>query len=803
MVACVSPADSNIDETVNTLRYAERTRSIKNAAVRNVVATPLSPAEAAALRRENQMLKLKLFQAEAKISSMSSLPASSTTTTFSTCGQSTSVTAMATSEKQDIVNNDLNGLSIKDLNIVTKLKTHCSSLEEKLHLIEEKCKATADDTLEASIRSDKWQVRCESLMDILSKNNIEVPSMKDIESGNDISIVQTLRTEIMDLKDRLKDATIDAEVSRSIAAAVVKGNGEIDTAETMALVSSSEDNNTSEYASSLSENEIEAMSAELVAMSGSIEDKEAMINQIKKERELMESMRSHFESAIESLQSEVGTLSSERDNLMTRLERENPASDDIQTKRLRERTKTLEARIKELKQKATEHSKSLRLHSQAEKKCQKLEAELLQDKKRRADLQRKLKKESEERRNEQKQARLDAARMLKDSQKLKLELNKVKEAAAKQENVLRRKAAEAMHKQKMLAERAKKRARNSGNEASGGLSSDRRDEVTSFLERELSNAISLQKLREEIEENTQLLEECEEKREVVRSQKTVGDDSTNLLRSLDSEIDLRNKIIEQLEKNVKEIFKSVQRNPTNKHSTKFLEQGFWKNLSKSEVRYLSQLTFSKLVEQQFEFDTLNTNRASRNAAEVSKAVEKERRSKEKEIFELKVQHSQDIASLLESTKSTVQQQMKTNIAPSKDTDMGSLDESMKENIDSMLNAYFTSYNSLGEKVKADLDNIKESQEGMKRLVDGMADEIISQNEAKAMLASQKKKKKKNAKKQEVHYEPEEFFESEDEMENEVEDGEDSDWSPETPMPVRKKVRKSMEEEESKKSPEPR
>ena len=150
MVACVSPADSNIDETVNTLRYAERTRSIKNAAVRNVVAAPLSPAEAAALRRENQMLRLKLFQAEAKISSMSSLPASSTTTTISTCGQSTSVTAMATSEKQDIVDNDLNGLSIKDLNIVTKLKTHCSSLEEKLHLMEEKCKATADELHDCS-----------------------------------------------------------------------------------------------------------------------------------------------------------------------------------------------------------------------------------------------------------------------------------------------------------------------------------------------------------------------------------------------------------------------------------------------------------------------------------------------------------------------------------------------------------------------------------------------------------------------------------------------------------------------------
>ena len=35
MVACCSPADSNLEETVNTLRYADRARKIKNKAVVN------------------------------------------------------------------------------------------------------------------------------------------------------------------------------------------------------------------------------------------------------------------------------------------------------------------------------------------------------------------------------------------------------------------------------------------------------------------------------------------------------------------------------------------------------------------------------------------------------------------------------------------------------------------------------------------------------------------------------------------------------------------------------------------------
>ena len=69
MVACVSPASSNAEESTNTLRYAERARNIKNAAVRNVVDRSMSPAEAAKLRKENQSLRLQLLQAQMRLAS--------------------------------------------------------------------------------------------------------------------------------------------------------------------------------------------------------------------------------------------------------------------------------------------------------------------------------------------------------------------------------------------------------------------------------------------------------------------------------------------------------------------------------------------------------------------------------------------------------------------------------------------------------------------------------------------------------------------------------------------------------------
>lgn len=36
MIACVSPADSNMEETINTLRYADRARKIKNKPIVNI-----------------------------------------------------------------------------------------------------------------------------------------------------------------------------------------------------------------------------------------------------------------------------------------------------------------------------------------------------------------------------------------------------------------------------------------------------------------------------------------------------------------------------------------------------------------------------------------------------------------------------------------------------------------------------------------------------------------------------------------------------------------------------------------------
>ena len=84
LLACASPADCNMDESINTLRYASRARKIQNTATRNLVES-ISPEEATALKRENQLLKQQVAELQQTIRALTERPqTASPTSTVST-----------------------------------------------------------------------------------------------------------------------------------------------------------------------------------------------------------------------------------------------------------------------------------------------------------------------------------------------------------------------------------------------------------------------------------------------------------------------------------------------------------------------------------------------------------------------------------------------------------------------------------------------------------------------------------------------------------------------------------------------
>jgi DNA repair exonuclease SbcCD ATPase subunit len=201
---------------------------------------------------------------------------------------------------------------------------------------------------------------------------------------------------------------------------------------------------------------------------------------------------------------EVDALTAERNDLMLKMsadenennsKRQRNGNDPPMTKRLREQIGKLQCRIDELKVKANEHERSTKMKEEAEKKCARLLAEIAEDKRRRADLQRKLKEASVEMRTEKKAAQQKASKLLKDSQRLKIELTKMKNVAQKQAAVLKRKIDQASAKEKARVELERKRrsAENmrltSSSNSNPQVNETRKTELSSWVDHEFEYSL--------------------------------------------------------------------------------------------------------------------------------------------------------------------------------------------------------------------------------------------------------------------------------------------------------------------------
>ena len=120
-----------------------------------------------------------------------------------------------------------------------------------------------------------------------------------------------------------------------------------------------------------------------------------------------------------------------------------------------------------------------------------------------------MKEEAEGRRNEKRAAEIKAMKMLREGDKLKAELNRVREAAAKQANVLKRKATEALAKQRREAEQRKRMDRSASASASAGganpsgaasvnLDKARKHSVNEWLGREIENMAMVMSTKEQV-----------------------------------------------------------------------------------------------------------------------------------------------------------------------------------------------------------------------------------------------------------------------------------------------------------------
>lgn len=215
MLACVSPADFNIDETINTLRYATSARNIKNSATRNVIKT-LSPEEAAQLMRENELLKAQVKELQETIRKMAG-----------NSDSSLALPAMVESDDEEEAVETKQGEAkrIKDLESqITELKAALTkSRKAKAQNVKDKGKKGEGGKQSGSSKSlsSESSEEDEDVYANYDEMDFNDEESKDEQSVGETSKVLYLKKEIKRLRAALRKKNIDPPEIASRGATVV------------------------------------------------------------------------------------------------------------------------------------------------------------------------------------------------------------------------------------------------------------------------------------------------------------------------------------------------------------------------------------------------------------------------------------------------------------------------------------------------------------------------------------------------------------------------------------------------------
>ncbi|MEE6508535.1 hypothetical protein FKM82_021704 [Ascaphus truei] len=411
MIACVSPADSNMEETLNTLRYADRARKIKN---KPIVNTDPQLLEMHRLKQQVQELQVLLLQVH-----VGTLPI---------------LTNMEPSDNlQSLMerNKTLEEENGKLCQEQSQYARHTAQILEKIIMTEQ-----ANEKLTCKI-DVLWQhaackVDLQRLVEIL----------EDQELKENVEVIRDLQQVIMQLQDESSGIAASIET----LAEEVKCSPE-------EKESDSEEKRSSNGVTTQHALRQAQLSKELIELNQALVQKEALARKMAQNDSQQQPMQSEYLNNIKVLESEVGVLQKEKEELVLALQSVKKDTNQAKlSERRRKRLQELEGQMIDLKKKVTEQSKLLKLQESTEKTVAKLNHEIQGMKVQRVQLMRHMKEDTEKFRVWKQQKTNEVIQLKEKDRKRQYELLKLERDFQKQANILRRKTEEAGTANKRLKE---------------------------------------------------------------------------------------------------------------------------------------------------------------------------------------------------------------------------------------------------------------------------------------------------------------------------------------------------------------
>uniref|UniRef100_A0A8D2LZH9 Kinesin family member 4B n=1 Tax=Varanus komodoensis TaxID=61221 RepID=A0A8D2LZH9_VARKO len=466
MIACVSPADSNMEETLNTLRYADRARKIKNKPVVNI---DPQAAEINRLRLQVQELQVLLLQAHG-----GTLPVS--------IGGEPSENLQSLAERNH---------SLMEEN--EKLSRGLSEAAGQIAQMLERIILTEQHNEKISLKIEELQQHDALKLDLQKV----LETLEDEELRKQVELFCNLQQAIAQLPVRASEADLDVQQSSE------------------------------EYATRHALHQAQ-MSKELLELNKALALKEALAKKMSQNDSQLEPIQHLYQTNIKDLEGQVAKLQKEKEDLVVALHM--TKKDVTQAKlseRRRKRLQELEGEMTDLKKKLKEQSKLLKMKESSEQTVSKLNQEIRAMKSQRVQLIRQMKDDAEKFRQWKQQKDKEVIQLRERDRKRQYELIKLEQDFQKQATVLRRKAEEAAAANKRLKDALQKqreavdKRKESQNRGIEGIAA----RVKSWLANEVEILVSIEEARGHLND---LLEDRKTLAEEIASLKEKRDAGENL-----------------------------------------------------------------------------------------------------------------------------------------------------------------------------------------------------------------------------------------------------------------------------------
>uniref|UniRef100_A0A3Q3VZ09 Kinesin motor domain-containing protein n=1 Tax=Mola mola TaxID=94237 RepID=A0A3Q3VZ09_MOLML len=430
MIACISPADSNMEETINTLRYADRARKIKNKPVVNV--DPRA-AEMTRLKKQVQELQVMLLHARGGVAPVLSGPESAE-----------NVTKLL--ERNRALQDENNKLSRE----LSEAAGQTAFMFEKIITVSQ-----TNDKLQSKLEQLQHHAACTVDLEKV------LETLEDQDLKENVEVMRNLQNIILELKNESEGiaASIDA-MAAGEDGPEVSGNGSKNAADESPSDTTANGSKESPEAFTTHHALRQAqLSKELIELNKVLGLKEAFVKKMCQNDTHLESMQSDQQKNVQTLKLAVDSLQKEKEELVFALQ--SAKKDNNQAKlseQRRKRLQELEGQLVDMKKKLLEQSKLLKVKESSVQKVSKLMQEIQAMKTQRTQLMRQMREDSEKFRNWKSKKDREVLQLKEKDRKRQYELLKLERDFEKQANVLRRKTEEAAAANKRLKDALQKRS---------------------------------------------------------------------------------------------------------------------------------------------------------------------------------------------------------------------------------------------------------------------------------------------------------------------------------------------------------